>query len=115
MQTIEGGGAVAARVRPVAGEPSVDLREVLCALRAVRDGDFSARLPGEWTGIGGKIADTFNDIVTTNERLATELERVGKAVGKQGKIRQRVRGERRGGEHGAAPLVAADVAASVSA
>src|SRR5215470_10977778 len=98
MQTIEGGRA-GARVRPLSAE-SVELREVLRALRAVRDGDFSVRLPNEWTGIGGKIADTFNDIVTTNERIASELERVGQAVGKQGKTRQRVRVERRSGAWG---------------
>ena len=27
------------------------LRDVLKALRAVRDGDFSVRLPGDWTGL----------------------------------------------------------------
>ena len=100
MQTIENGNVVA-RSRAPAGDQSVDLREVLRALRAVRDGDFSARLPADWSGIGGKIADTFNDIVTTNERLATELERVGQSVGKQGKTRQRVRGDRQRGAWGA--------------
>ena len=99
MQTIENGNVVA-RARAPAGDQSIDLREVLRALRAMRDGDFSARLPGEWTGIGGKIADTFNDIVTTNERLASELERVGQSVGKQGKTRQRVRGDRQRGAWG---------------
>jgi CheY-like chemotaxis protein/HAMP domain-containing protein len=89
-----------ASVRALAGEPPADLREVLRALRAVRDGDFTVRLPSDWTGVSGKIADTFNDIVSANQRLAGELERVGQAVGKQGKTRQRVRGERRGGAWG---------------
>ena len=100
MQTIEN-GTVVARARAPAGDQSIDLRELLRALRAVRDGDFSVRLPGDWGGIGGKIADTFNDIVTTNDRLATELERVGQSVGKQGKTRQRVRGDRQRGAWGA--------------
>ena len=84
-------------VRPIVSGDDVDTRELLRALRAMREGDFSARLPGDWTGIGGKIADTFNDIVASNERLAAELERVGQAVGKQGKTRQRVRGDRHRG------------------
>src|SRR4029453_9664982 len=63
MQTIENGSGVGA-ARASAGDRPIDLREILRALRAMRDGDFSVRLPGEWTGIGGKIADTFNDIVT---------------------------------------------------
>jgi hypothetical protein len=69
----------------------LDLRQFLSTLQAVRDGDFSARLPGDWTGLGGKIADTFNEIVAANRRLAQELERVGKVVGKEGKTTQRVK------------------------
>ena len=61
-----------------------ELSELLSALQAVRDGDFSVRLPGDWTGIEGKIADTFNEIVASNARMASELERVGTVVGKQG-------------------------------
>ncbi len=51
----------------------------------MRDGDFSVRLPGNWTGLTGKIADTFNEIVTANQQMAKELKRVGKVVGKEGK------------------------------
>ena len=49
-----------------ATEPSsaLDMRLMLRALQAVRDGDFSVRLPGDQTGLAGKIADTFNEIVT---------------------------------------------------
>ena len=71
-------------------EIPLDHRELLHALQRVRDGDFSARLPGDWTGLGGKIADTFNEIVATNGRMARELEGVGKVLGKEGKTRQRV-------------------------
>ncbi|MBK8003135.1 MAG: HAMP domain-containing protein [Gemmatimonadetes bacterium] len=53
-------------------------------------GDFTVRLPSDRTGLAGKLADTFNDIVATNERMALELQRVGETVGRQGKIRQRV-------------------------
>jgi len=50
----------------------------------MRDGDFSVRLPGYWTGLHGKIADTFNEIVSANQQMARELTRVGQAVGKEG-------------------------------
>src|SRR5215211_7360159 len=73
-----------------AGE-SVDLHELLEALQAVRVGDFSARLPGDRVGIAGKIADTFNEIVGTNQRMAQQLDRVGAVVGREGKTRQGVR------------------------
>ena len=32
----------------------------------------------------GKIADTFNDIVAANQRMANELKRVGQVVGREG-------------------------------
>ncbi|MDZ4869461.1 MAG: HAMP domain-containing protein, partial [Alphaproteobacteria bacterium] len=57
----------------------------------MRAGDFTVRMPGDQLGIIGKIADTFNEIVASNERMATQLERVGEVVGREGKTRQRVK------------------------
>src|SRR3954451_7015207 len=84
----------------VATLPPSQLSELLRALQAVRDGDFSVRLPGDWIGLEGKIADTFNGIVAANARIAGELERVGTVVGKQGKTRQRVKFGSAGGAWG---------------
>src|SRR5688572_31269384 len=52
--------------------PHSELSELLRVLQAVRDGDFSVRLPGDWTGLEGKIADTVNEIVKSNARMASE-------------------------------------------
>src|SRR3974390_600929 len=68
-----------------------DAAVVLMALSSMRNGDFSVRLPGAWTGLGGKIADTFNDIVAANQQMAQELRRVGQVVGKEGRTRERTR------------------------
>ena len=73
---------------------------LLHALQAVRGGDFSVRLAGDLTGIEGKIADTFNDIVVANAHLAAELKRVGHAVGREGRTTQRVRPMARTGAWG---------------
>ncbi len=70
---------------------SFDLRHMLQALQAMRVGDFSVRLPADQTGLAGKIADTFNEIVAANERMAHELEYVGQVVGREGRTRQRVK------------------------
>jgi hypothetical protein len=59
-------------------------------LTAVRDGDFSRRLPRHWDGLSGKIADAVNDVVAANGRMAEQLAQVGQVVGKQGRTRQRV-------------------------
>lgn len=70
-------------------QSAVDTRVILNALVAAKKGDFSVRLPSEWTGINGKIADTFNDIVEMSEKMALEFERVVRVVGQEGKIDQR--------------------------
>src|ERR1700752_1398749 len=80
VEEVSTGGAVAGT--------ELDQRSLLETLQAVRNGDFSARLPGHWTGLAGKIADTFNDIVSANGRMARELKRVGDTVGKEGKTTQ---------------------------
>ena len=67
----------------------LDTTQLLTALVALRRGDFSAHLPDHWTGVAGKIADTFNDVIRINQRLTTELARISRVVGKQGRIRQR--------------------------
>src|SRR5690349_14558650 len=79
----------------------IDLKKLLRALQSARDGDFSVRLAADETGLGGKIADAFNDMVSANQRLCRELERAGELVGKEGKTRIRVSSERRTGAWGA--------------
>jgi HAMP domain-containing protein/CheY-like chemotaxis protein/signal transduction histidine kinase len=75
-----------------ASEPtSGDFTVILVSLQTMRDGDFSVRLPGSWTGLAGKIADTFNEIVAANQQMAEELKRVGQVVGKEGRTRERTR------------------------
>jgi HAMP domain-containing protein/CheY-like chemotaxis protein len=64
---------------------------ILQQMQAMRDGDFSVRLPGSWTGLSGKMADTFNEIAMANQRIAKELRRVGQVVGKKGRTRERAR------------------------
>ena len=66
----------------------------------MRTGNFSVRLPTDRTGLEGKIADTFNEIVAANERMAQELEHVGQVVGREGKTRTRVRFGLSGGAWG---------------
>ncbi|HEX3882831.1 MAG TPA: HAMP domain-containing protein, partial [Stellaceae bacterium] len=72
-------------------EDGFGLPQLLQALQAMRVGDFSVRLPTDRTGLGGKIADTFNEIVAANQRMARQLDHVGQVVGRDGKTRQRVK------------------------
>jgi HAMP domain-containing protein/CheY-like chemotaxis protein/signal transduction histidine kinase len=77
-----------------------ELALILASLQTMRDGDFSVRLPVAWVGLHGKIADTFNDIVAANEQMSKELNRVGQAVGKEGKTRERTRFQQSRGSWG---------------
>src|SRR5216110_2349354 len=72
------------------GENQIDLKQFLNALIAFKRGNFSFRLPAEWIGLAGKVADTFNEVIAINERMSRELERIGRVVGKEGRIGQRI-------------------------
>src|SRR3989337_1986754 len=61
------------------------------ALRAVRRGDFSVRLPEEVDGVDGEIAALFNEVVALNQDMTQEFERLSQVVGKEGRITQRGR------------------------
>src|SRR5437870_1369963 len=68
---------------------SLEAKQLLKVLIALKKGDFSVRLPVEWTGTSGKIADTLNEIIELNEKLVKELARVSRVVGREGKLTQR--------------------------
>ena len=80
-----------AKRNPAANGNPDPMQDLLHALQAMRGGDFSVRMTGDHLGIEGKIADTFNEIVAANQRMAQQLERVGQVVGREGKTRQRVK------------------------
>ena len=67
-----------------------EMAALLQALIALRKGKSGIRLPAEWPGIAGKVADAFNDVIELNERMAEELERLNRTVGKEGKLGQRL-------------------------
>src|SRR5689334_5001411 len=77
-------------VKPTDPPPPPFSKALLEALFLLRDGDFSVRLPNDLVGIDGKIADVFNDIAAVSERRARETARVSHAVGKEGKLKQRM-------------------------
>jgi HAMP domain-containing protein/CheY-like chemotaxis protein/signal transduction histidine kinase len=81
----------AAKATPATNGKSESSPDLLHALQAMRSGDFSVRMTGDYLGIDGKIADTFNEIVAANQRMSQQLERVGHVVGREGKTRQRVK------------------------
>jgi len=68
----------------------IDAKVLLGVLAQVKAGDFTARMPLDWTGVAGKVADGLNEVVIANQALGAELSRVSRVVGKQGELSQRV-------------------------
>ena len=87
QQAANGNGKHTLRVRPDTWDGKAAV--LLDALLAVKKGDGSAKLPVTWPGISGKIAQAFNDVVELNVRTQTELARLSRVVGKEGKLKQR--------------------------
>ncbi len=66
---------------------SAQLERLLGALRSARDGDFSVRLRG--AGAFGEVAAEFNEMVERNQRMARELVRISRSIGREGRIAER--------------------------
>src|SRR5262245_3749874 len=63
------------------------LRALRDALRTAKQGDFSARLPtdGGADGVMGEVALAFNALIEVNDALVSELRRVDRSVGVEGR------------------------------
>jgi hypothetical protein len=70
-------------------QDTLDMSLLLNTLIAFKEGDFSARMPVDQTGMAGKVNDTLNDIFRLNARMASEFARMSTLVGKEGRINQR--------------------------
>ena len=70
---------------------TVDRRQLVSALRSLRKGDFTVRLPEDGEGVDEEIATLFNDVVQLNQEMTREFERLSMVVGKEGRITQRGR------------------------
>ncbi len=74
----------AAVVEQAIGEP--ELRRLLAGLTAVRDGDFSTRLPEDAEGLFGEIATVFNGMADQLSLFTSEVTRVAREVGSEGRL-----------------------------
>ncbi|AYF77698.1 HAMP domain-containing protein [Nocardia yunnanensis] len=64
----------------------VELRKLLAGLTAVRDGDFGTRLPADADGLLGEIATVFNGMVDQLSLFTSEVTRVAREVGTDGRL-----------------------------
>ncbi|MFJ9466204.1 HAMP domain-containing protein [Streptomyces caniferus] len=72
-----------------------ELRPLLAAMMALRDGDFTARvdIPPDGSATDGVVADmtgVFHQVVARNAHLASELQRVRGEIIRQGRLDERI-------------------------
>ncbi|MEA2269904.1 MAG: hypothetical protein QOC64_2514, partial [Solirubrobacteraceae bacterium] len=67
------------------------LRRLEAALRAAAEGDFGQRLPARRKGVVGDLEAAYNDLVERNAQLTAELVRLGRVVGREGRMTERAR------------------------
>ncbi len=73
-----------------------ELSDLLEVLRAATEGDFSSRLePGD--GPLGDVAVALNELLERNDQLSKEMVRVGKIIGREGRMTERATVEHAGG------------------
>ncbi len=82
--------ALAETPTATSGEGAIEINVLLAVLAQVKTGDFAARMPLDWTGVAGKVADGLNEIIMANETFSEELARVCDVVGKQGRLSERI-------------------------
>jgi hypothetical protein len=68
---------------------AMDPQILLSVLARVKDGDFTVRMPSEWTGVAGEVATSINDVIISNQLFEIELARVSRAVGVRGELSER--------------------------
>src|SRR3989442_1669525 len=85
----EGGGHGIGR-NGHSGAEEARLRQLLEALVAAQDGQFAVRLPfTRGTGLMAEIARTFHRVLGRNEALTSELVRLERVVGREGRMTER--------------------------
>ncbi|GAL83063.1 GAF sensor hybrid histidine kinase [Sporocytophaga myxococcoides] len=78
------------KVKTAVREVSSLDEELLRVLTEIKNGNFSARMALDQTGIKGKISDTMNTIVEMNERFMAELTQAATIIGKNGQLEHRI-------------------------
>ncbi|HSL04930.1 MAG TPA: HAMP domain-containing protein, partial [Nitrospiraceae bacterium] len=75
---------------PMKELPESHSRRILATVRAFRNGDFSLRLPTNWEGVDGQIAEAFNEIIAHEDRITKGVVQLSVTVGKEGRLKQRL-------------------------
>ena len=73
----------------LSGTTRGEIDQLVEVLKAVQSGDFSVRYNSSKSGILSEAADILNEIILLNEQMSSELLRVGRIVGQEGRMTER--------------------------
>ncbi|GAA2151731.1 HAMP domain-containing protein [Nocardioides koreensis] len=78
--------------RPAAGGEldAAQLRRLLAGLNAMRDGNFRKRLPVSGEGLVADLAIAYNEIADRQQHILSELTRVQRVAGREGRHSERL-------------------------
>ncbi|MEA2448149.1 MAG: hypothetical protein QOG63_81, partial [Thermoleophilaceae bacterium] len=65
------------------------LEPLLDALISARDGEFGTRLSTRRGGVIGELNGAFNELIDQNVRMSRELQRIGRVIGREGRMTER--------------------------
>ena len=66
-----------------------EVERLVEVLKSIKQGDFTVRFGYEKDGIMSRAGELLNDIIGMNEHMTSEIVRVGKIVGQEGKMHER--------------------------
>jgi signal transduction histidine kinase/HAMP domain-containing protein/ActR/RegA family two-component response regulator len=89
MLNASGGSVPVTEWDRLSAESRDEIEQLVAVLKSFKQGDFSVRLEYQKDGILSRAGELVNDILGLNEHMTTELVRVGKVVGREGKMYER--------------------------
>jgi len=70
---------------------SIQVKELLQVLGAVKRGDFTVRMSGKGTKVNRDVAAALNAIIELNQQTSAQFEDLSTAVGREGRINYRAK------------------------
>ncbi|MGH3306312.1 MAG: HAMP domain-containing protein, partial [Nocardioides sp.] len=69
---------------------AAQLRRLLASMKSMRDGNFRRRMPVTGDGTMAELYEVYNEIAERQQHLASELNRVHRVVGREGRSSERL-------------------------
>ncbi|HET8959215.1 HAMP domain-containing protein [Nocardioides sp.] len=72
------------------GADATELKRLLASMKSMRDGNFRRRMPVTGDGTMAELYEVYNEIAERQQHLASELNRVRRVAGREGRYTERL-------------------------